>query len=94
MIWGIVRGFFYVWFSLVVGLAAAIGTLFALSAQGSTGGLPGEGWPLEVSWIAFILASLVFSQLGSFGKRVSLLKWIPICVGVTVALTAAAAFSL
>lgn len=93
MIWGIVRGFFYVWFSLVIGLAAAYGTFAALSTQGPTYRLPGGGWPLGVFWIALILASLISTQASHFGKRVRLLKWIPLCVVATLALLFSAATS-
>ena len=94
MIWGIARGFFYLWFSVVVGFAAALGTLAALRAQGPTYLLPGDGWPLELFWPALILASLVSTQASHFGKRLSLLKWIPLCVVTTVALLFALASSL
>lgn len=94
MIWGIARGVFYVWFSFVVGLAAAFGTFLALNTQAPAYTLPGGGWPLEVFWIALILASLVSTQASHFGERISLLKWIPICLGLTIALGFALASSL
>ena len=94
MIWGIVRGFFYVWFSAVVGFIAAFLTYVALSAQGPANTLPGGGWPLALAWPALILASLVSTQAGHFGKRLSLLKWISLCVVLTLAFVLAQVSSL
>ncbi len=93
MIWGVVRGFFYVWFSVAAGLASVYAILFALErTPGPSFALPAGGWPLVITPPALILASLVFTQLSHFGQRISLLRWIPLCV-VATALTLAAAGS-
>ncbi|HEV2216663.1 MAG TPA: hypothetical protein VGV88_03725 [Candidatus Dormibacteraeota bacterium] len=91
MIWGSARGFFYLYFSVVIGWLAALLTFVALGSQAAASQLPGGGWPLIIFWIAFVLAALVSTQASHFGSRVSLLKWIPLCVAVT---GAAAAFAV
>lgn len=88
MIWSAARGFFYLYFSVVIGWLAAVLTFVALGSQGAASQLPGGGWPLIIFWIGFILAALVSTQASHFGRRVSLLKWIPLCVAVTVAAAA------
>ena len=94
MRWSVVRGFLYVYFSIVIGWLAALLTFVALGGHGSADQLPGGGWPLIVFWIAFILAALVSTQASYFGRRVSLLKWIPICVAVTLAVAVISASGL
>ena len=95
MIWGAVRGFFYVWFSLAAGYGAAEAMYFALrSGSGPTYVLPGGGWPLLVFPMLVILAAFVSTQWGHFGKRISLWRWIPLCVTVTFAALVIAGLSL
>ena len=91
MTWGAVRAFFYVWFSAAAGLAAAYAIGFAITRTPGPS-LPGGGWPLIITPPALILASLVSTQLSHFGQRISLLRWIPLCVGATVALLAVVQF--
>lgn len=91
--WSVVRGLFYVWFSIAAGLASAFAIFFALSrTPGPTFALPAGGWPLLITPPALILASLVLTQLSHFGQRISLLRWIALCVVATVLTFAAAAF--
>lgn len=91
--WAVARGFFYLWFSVATGLIAAYAIFFALaSTPGPSYALPAGGWPLVITPPALILASLVSTELSHFGQRISLLKWIPLCVFATL-LTFAAALS-
>ena len=93
MMWGVARGFVYVWFSVAAGLIAAYAIYFALSrTPGPSYALPAGGWPLVITPPALILASLVLTQLSHFGQRISLLRWIPLCVVATLLTLAVAAF--
>lgn len=93
MTWGVVRVFLYVWFSVAAGLVAAYATHFALArTPGPSYALPAGGWPLLITPPVLILASLVSTQLSHFGHRISLLRWIPLCVVTTLLTFAAAAF--
>lgn len=95
MIWGAVRGFFYVWFSLAAGFGA--GAAIGLALQSGSGPkyvLPGEGWPLVIFPMLVILAALVSTQWGQFGRRISLWRWIPLCAVVTFGAFVIAGLSL
>ena len=95
MIWGVARGLFYSWFSVAAGLAAAYAIVFALTrTPGPSYTLPAGGWPLLVTPPVLILASLVLTQLNHFGQRISLVRWIPLCVVATFALAVVAALAL
>lgn len=86
MIWGVVRGFFYVWFSLAAGFGAGEAIFFALrSGPGPAYVLPGDGLPLVVLPMLVILGALLSTQWGYFGRRISIWRWIPLCVIVTFA---------
>ena len=91
MTWGLARGFFYVWFSFTAGLIA---DLVMIRALGGGAGLPAGGVPLVVFAPLLILGSLVSTQWGHFGQPVSLLRWIPVCVVLTIALLLASALGL
>ena len=82
----VVRSFFYLWFSLVAGmlLLGIAGVVLAFSYGTSFSTLPMGGLPAWVIASGIILALLVFGQWEQFGRRVGLLKWIPLCLVTTV----------
>ena len=87
----VLRGFFYLWFSLAAGLTATGVLEFVLAAAGyGSVGLPGGPAVTLAIAALLILAMLVFGQWEQFGQRIRLLRWIPLCV----VFTATAAFGL
>ncbi len=81
------RAFIYLYFSAFAGLtlAGGVGIVLIASHTGRIQGLPGSGTVAWATAALIILALLVFGQWEQFGERIRLLKWIPLCIVLTIA---------
>jgi hypothetical protein len=91
----VLRAFLYLYFSVFAGLTAAglVGMILIASKTGRIQGLPGSGTVAWATAALIILALLVFGQWEQFGERIRLLKWIPLCILLTIAAFAASLLS-
>jgi len=91
----VLRAFFYVYFSVFAGLTATevAGIILIASHTGRIQGLPGSGTVAWATAALVILALLVFGQWERFGDRIRLLKWIPLCIVLTLSAFAASVLS-
>jgi hypothetical protein len=89
------RAFLYLYFSVFAGLTVAgvMGIILIASHTGRIQGLPGSGTVAWATAALIILALLVFGQWAQFGERIQLLKWIPLCIFLTIAAFAATVLS-
>jgi hypothetical protein len=80
----VLRGAFYLYFSLAAGLFAAGAVSFALLRTGpGRPDLPGNAGAAWLIAAAFIAMMLFFGQWEQFGRPVRLLRWLPLCGVIT-----------
>ena len=84
--WALLRAVFYVYFSLVSGAFAMAAYAIVFDLQGF-GGL--RALPAGIAAGFVVLLVLSMTHLDHFGRSISLLRWIPLCVVGTLVTVAA-----